>query len=844
LKNKAINLRKQLLLFTACTMVSGALAARAHAQSAPTMVTPTPVGPTAVTPTPVGPTGVTPTPVGPAGATPVSANAAATPMVVNGKLSAYEIQKVRILYQKLLLRAKDVPSAVTDLDAKDIKAQNPTMGSVQTLLKQSPSVQAYSQGPGQSAPTLAIRGVRNDELAETLDGIPINDLASGSGDYLSNDVGSAITLNELGGTTVYPGVAPPDQQGFGTVGGTIAYQTLQPTDKRYEELEGGFGSFDTQHFGFTINTGKIGDGVDAPKAIILYDQSQTAGYVSNTPAQYHDFLFNLQKPYDNGLSKVGLVVIFNQGKGTIQTVPTPTALISDNKYTYNFPRSLGYFNQAGQFLTTILSDETYINPHLIFNGSLFYLHSTDTVNSYASAETTNGSYPYQTNAQAPYAFFGPIMPGTYNPLDFGSYEQGEAYEEENAASNTIGITPKLNIFLPHNTITIGGLLAKESGDSGPSFGSEYIYGSPNGPEINGYNSLTYGGGEQRSVYVGYLDDKIDLLNNHLHIEPGLAVNAAYSSNIEQELNGRFDPVKLQNFSKVGEPYLGISYDLPDHLTAYATYGKSSLDAPVQDYSVGTTSISGVPESTQAPSPEIVNLYEAGLRYDTPRLYLSGDYFYQKVDDAFSFYNNYLTNTQYYANTGAYLARGVELAAKYRVTPTISVEANGSWNNTDYLNNYFAFVTLQEDQFGYAMQGTPISNVPKFLGNIAVDYDKGPFFARLSGQYTGQEYETYDILTPSNPGSALSGATTTNVNALNPSNFLLNFVASYKLPVYTPKLQSLTLTFTALNFLNVHYYNYQYASELPSGGVYSILPEYQSGLIGPPASFELDLRARF
>jgi len=250
MKKGAINLRGRLLAFTACTMVGMTM-----------------------------------------GVATAQAQTAVTPVVVPGDgasadLNAYQIRKVRILYQKLLLKEKDVPSAVTDLNSKDVAAQNPTMGSVQTLLKQSPSVQAYSQGPGQSAPTMAIRGVRNDELAESLDGIPINDLMSGSGDYLSNDVGSPITLNEIDGASVYPGVAPPDNQGFGTVGGTIAYTTKQPTDDRYAELEGGFGSFDTQHAGFTINTGKMGDGVDAPKAIMLYDQSQTAGYVDNTNAQY------------------------------------------------------------------------------------------------------------------------------------------------------------------------------------------------------------------------------------------------------------------------------------------------------------------------------------------------------------------------------------------------------------------------------------------------------------------------------------------------------------------------------------------------------------------------------
>jgi iron complex outermembrane receptor protein len=824
MKNRAINLRGRLLLFTAFTVVGGASGAgMALAQTAPTMVQPAP-----------------------------------TPVVIPGDgvgadLNAYQIRKVRILYQKLLLKEKDVPSAVTDLNQKDVQAQNPTMGSIQTLLKMSPSVQAYSQGPGQSAPTLAIRGVRNDELAETLDGIPLNDLMSGSGDYLSNDVGSPITLNEIEGASVYPGVAPPDIQGFGTVGGTIAYNTKQPTDDPYAELEGGFGSFDTQHAGFTINTGKMYDSVDAPKAIMLYDQSQTAGYVSNTNAQYHDFLFDIQKPYNNGLSKVGLVVIFNQGKGSIQTEPVPTAVIDDNKYTYNFPKSLGYYNQAGQFLTTILSDETYINQYMIFNGSVFYEHSTDTVDSYASPATTDGAFPYAVNVQAPYNFFGQVGPGsnfydpgafTYDPTIFGSAEQGEAYEDTNATSNTVGFTPKLSIFLPDNTVTIGGLLAKESGDSGSSVGSEYFYGSSNMPETNGYNSFDFGGGEQRTVYVAYVDDKIDLLNNKLHIEPGLRVSAAYSSNIQQVTYGSLNPEKYQNFSKVGEPYLGISYDLPGHLTAYATYGKGSLDAPVQDYSAGTTSIAGIPAGTHAPSPEIVHLYEAGLRYDTPRLYLSADYFYQKVDDAFSFYDNYLTNTQYYANTGAYLTRGVEIAGKYRLTPSISIEGNGSYNNTDYLNNYFAFDTLQEDQFGYAMQGTPISNVPTFLANIGADYDSGPISARISGQYTGAQNQSTDILTPSDPGSALSGATTTDLVNMNPANFIVNFLISYKLPVNTHRLKSLTLTLNAQNIADWHYYTYRYNSEIASGGVYSILPQYESGLIGPPRSLELDLVARF
>jgi iron complex outermembrane receptor protein len=825
MKNKAGNLRRNLLMFTACTMVSAiGGAAIANAQSAPTMVTPTAVAPTAVTP----------------------GGTSATTMTTADE-NAYQIKKIHILYQKLLLREKDLPTAVTELNEQDIKAQSPTMGSIQTLLKMAPSVQAYSQGPGQSAPTLAIRGIKNDELAETLDGVPLTSFQGSSGDYLTNNVGAPVTLNEIGAANVYPGIAPPEDQGFGTIGGTVAYTSKQPTDDRYAELEGGIGSFDTQHIGFVVNTGKMGSGVDAPKALMMYDQSQTAGYVSNTNAQYHNFLLNVQKPYDGGLSKAGLLIIFNQGKGFIQTTPTPVAEINANKWTYNFPKSLGFYNQAGKFLTVIASDETYINPHLIFDGSLFYQHSDDTIDSYAAPSTVDGTFPYSVNVQAPVNFYGNIGPGsthyspgffTYDPTaTFGSVNAGESSEYTTGWDNKIGFVPKLNIFLPHNTIAIGGLIAKESGSA-----AQYIYGGTGAQFVqqNGYDSFILGGGAQRTVYVGYISDKISLLDNKLTIEPAARVTAAYTSTITQ-MNSTYQNAKYQNFTKVGEPYIGISYNAPFHLVPYVTAGKGSLFSPTADYAGGLT---GLPGTTHAPTPEIVHAFEIGLKYDTPRLYLSADYYYQHVNDAFSFYENYDLGQFYYANQGGFLLRGVEVAGKYRITPELTVSGNASYNNTDYTQSDFAFVTLQNDQFGYAFKGTPFSNVPTYMANIALDYDKGPFSGRIAGQYTGRENQTTDLLTPNDPTGQFSGATITDLKNTNSPDFIVNLYASYKFPIHSHRLQSLTATFTALNIIDTKYFTYKYNSEIAYQGVYSILPQYESGLIGPPRSLQLDLVAKF
>lgn len=838
MKKRAVYFRGRLKLFTALTIAS-TLGGVAVAQTVP--------------------------------ATPeVTPGSAATP-----NLDSYEVEKVKIIYKKLLLRQKDIPNAVTEIGPKAIQAANPTTGSIQTLLSQAPSVVAYSQQPGQDSTTLAIRGVRNDELAETLDGVPINNLLVGSGDYLdAGAVGSPVTLNEIQGVTIYPGLAPPSSQGFGTTGGTIAYATKQPSDERSAELEGGFGSFDTQHFGFTLNTGDLGSGPDAAKAMVLYDQSETAGYVSNTPAQFHDFMFNAVKPYDDGLSKIGLVIIFNQGKALVQTLPAPTALIQSQGYKFNYPISDGFYNQASQYLTTILSDETYINKYAIFDGSLFFQHDSSTVDNYASADATTVGYPYNGISYAPNIqginnFFGCVGPGssplfTYDPVaSFGSCAAGESDEYTESHYNIIGITPKLTIFPDeYNTVVIGGMISKaNAGTPGTGTGgTQYVYGG-DGAEANaidGYNSFSFGGGQQRTIFSGYVQDTIRLFNDKLQITPGVKVDAAYSSNIQQtvngsqntDINGNYISTKLQNFTKIGGYYLGASYNLPDNFVLFGSLGKGSLFSPLDDYSEGTTP-SGLPGGTNAPTPEIVHLYEGGIRYDTPRLLLSVDYYYQAVSSGFAYYQNFLLDQQYYANNGGYLFRGVEGSGDFRITPALSIFGNFSYNEAEYTKSFFALDTLSEDQFGYAFTGTPLSNVPQWNGLVGLDYEQGPFSAYATGQYTGREFTTYDLVAYPTSGpntNPLDGATVTNTKIQNPANFVVNLLLSYKIPVKLARLQSLTASLNIQNLLDERYYTYTYSSENPVGGVYDpSLPggeAYNSAFVGEPRSLMFDVVAKF
>jgi iron complex outermembrane receptor protein len=300
-----------------------------------------------------------------------------------------------------------------------------------------------------------------------------------------------------------------------------------------------------------------------------------------------------------------------------------------------------------------------------------------------------------------------------------------------------------------------------------------------------------------------------------------------------------------------------------------------LFAPTNNYSGGLAS--GIPGGTDVPTPEIVHLFEGGLRYDTPRLLLNLDYYYQAIADGFSFYEDFAQDTQFYGNTVGYLFRGVEGNGKFLITPNFSVFGNFAFDKAEYTKTGPASVTLTQDQFGEAFSGTPLSNVPDWTGLVGAEYDYGPLSLYATGQYTGREYTTYDInaapygntctlnSNPSTvvtcdptsydkttetliPANVLDGATATNTNILNPANFLVNLLFTYKIPVHAPLLKSLTADLNIQNLFDTHYYSYTFSSENPVNGVYDPnLPggqPYNEAFEGQPRSFTVDLIAKF
>jgi iron complex outermembrane receptor protein len=918
------------------------------------------------------------------------ADQATTSQVATGlaQSSTAQSESVIVRAQKRLLKEKNSPSAVTELGTAQI-ASTGIAGSTGTLLRQAPSVYVYSQGLGDNAPELTVRGLRGLEIAATLDGVPTQDLEAPGGFYLNANLGGIFTLNQISGVSIYPGVAYPDKSTFGTIGGTIAYNSKRPTNDFYFDVTGSVGSFGTYAEGFELNSGAIdsplGTGDNALKVLLNYKNLQTQGYIDGTPNRENEMEFALDKPYNDGLSNIQATVIYNTGDGLIQNEPVPTPYLNKNGLFSNYPTNLDFYQQHNNWLTTILKDDTYVNDNLSVGLTAFYLHNEFQSQSYGNFNLNvpvGTPNPYAVNGAAPFVnnlggfgygayLFGPPTPpplglfgggyggyfygkgNHYNPYALypaGSKGCPAAYvalwggresapcglndEITGGSNDTYGIQPRATIILPDiygiaNTIKVGSLIAKETTPNG----YEYLGAFQNTPFTPEHQYGVPNGGTQRTIYQAYIQDKIDLLDNTLHLTPGGTVEGTYSSFIGDAVFGskespynlpgginnptnpgtnidQYGPYKGEKWDREYLPFFNISYDLDKVLPAaagtsiYGSVGNSALFAPVGDFGPNTA---GTP-----PFASIVHLYEGGVKYNVSNISLSADYFYQKVDrdfGFFSFQSGPQNGQSEYSSVGQREFKGFEAAATWQITPSIQLFGNVSHLLAKYLQSYFALDTVAQDQYGFAVKGSPQTGIPDWLSTFGVDYNKKTTFMdndeihlRLTGQYTGHQYTSYDLNgnaylnapnfyglatldygpntklgytgcgalyngTGNGPSCAaytrynqVTGATTTDRNGGGISPFaIFNLDASYTLPTpQLPVLKRIVFDANVQNIFNQHYFQYFYSQVSPNhcgtftsgpfAGLaknnYSCTPQFTDGIPGQPFGVFFTVTARF
>jgi len=700
---------------------------------------------------------------------------------------ANNAESVEVRVARRLLREKDAPSAVTEISTAQVR-QNSAAGNIVSLLRNAPSVFSYQQGIGMNEPVFSIRGTRGLEVASTFDGVPMQDLLNGgSGSYLQNIVGAYFTQYQISGVSVYPGVAYPDHSTFGTIGGTIEYHSMRPSEKMGLDVFGTVGSFGTWTEGFKADSGAmdgaLGHGVDAPRMMLQYANEQTKGYIDYTPARYNSMEFAFDKPYDDGQSMLQATVLYNTGSGRIITQPVPSPYLQQNGNFSNYSPDTTYQYQSADYMTMMLKDSTYVNDYLSFGLTTFYRYSNNfnsnyenpsayQVNGAGGSATVGGAAPFsQTTAgfgeQAYYGAGNPFyQPGVntydgnalYNNSKYCSqavrnawagqaspcgYNSAETYSHD----DTYGVLPSLSITPPdvwgiRNTIHIGGLIAKETSPTSLPAYQGITPSIPHTAENYGgpFGAVPSAGEYQREIYTAYAQDKIDFLHNTLHITPGVTFQGTYSG---EKTTNAFNPTQQASLSPYCQtnacqygPYTGQKWDrnwLPFVNVSYDLDRISPALKGVSIYGSAGNSALYAPASDfspsiqgNVPSASIVHMYEGGVKYNTGKFSVSADYYYQKVDrdfGMFTYQSGPDVGDSIYTNAGQRLMRGVEGSIKYQLNHNWQLFGNFSYNNTRYLNTYLASVTIQQDQYGYATRGAQNTGIPKWLAQFGADYNR-------------------------------------------------------------------------------------------------------------------------
>jgi iron complex outermembrane receptor protein len=860
-------------------------------------------------------------------------NSSAQVNLVAGQAAvAAQSETVVVKAQRRLLKEKNSPSAVTELGQQQIATAGVT-GSTTSLLRQAPSVNVYQQGIGDNAPEVTIRGLRGLEIATTLDGIPTQDLEAPGAFYLANNLGSPFTLGQISGVSIYPGVAYPNKNTFGTIGGTIAYDSKRPSNDFGVDVFGEVGSFQTFEEGFTLNSGAfdspLGTGDNAAKAMLQYANLQTAGYIDYTKSRENEMEAAFDKPYNDGLSKFQATVLYNTGTGLIENEPVPVPYLNKNGLYSNYAPNQEFAKESNDYLTIILKNDTYVNDYLTLGLTAFYLQNDNALTDYgninlftpagvAGPATVSGAspfinnpagfglgglygpgapfyssaYPYNPNTVAPpgSAACPASLIAAYNKANNGSAAPcGINSELSVGHSDTYGIQPRAVILLPEvygiaNNIQIGGLFAKETSP----LNQNYLGATPNVAQtpqnLSGYLPQGFDGGTQRTIFQAYAQDRIDLFDGTLHLTPGGTLEGTFSSyhgsEVFNPVTGGFGEYKANKWDREALPFFNVSYDFDKVLPAakglsvYGSIGNSALFAPVSDFGPNTA---GPP-----PYASIVHLYEGGVKYNVSNLVLTADYFYQKVDRDFGYFqseNPSSLGESVYSNTGQREFKGFEAAATYQVTPNFQLFGNVSHVLAKYLSTGFAFVTVADDQYGIAEKGEPISGIPDWLSTFGADYtrkstflDNDAFDIRLTGQYTGHQATTYDInglaYVPSfaalstNAYTAYtqkSGATTYDPHGGISPFAVFNLDANYTLPTpYLPVVKYVKFDLNVQNLFDQRYFQYFYKQVSPSNcgvfssgpfkgkaiGPYGCAPEFADGIPGEPFGSFFTVTAHF
>ncbi|WP_052408800.1 TonB-dependent receptor [Paraburkholderia acidipaludis] len=560
-----------------------------------------------------------------------------------------------------------------------IENSTPPTANYSDIIQIAPSVSGITpNGPGlMETQSLTIRGFQDGQYNVTFDGIPFGD----TNDFTHHST-SFFNSQNIGSIAVDRGPGDASQIGFATFGGTVAIDSIEPSQTPAFTVLGSYGSWNTWLAGGQINTGDLQQWGDA-RAVVGYDHSDSDGYLTDVGQRRDNFYFKLDKPIGNDT----LLTFYADYNRIYQNTSLGATAAQIAQYGPNFGLNGNPASQA------------------------FYGYNFDRINTdfeYIGLQTVLGSWKLDNKVYT----YGYYHDG-FNGLDpNGETPNGTTFGTDNVpgtqmANNYRAWGDVLNAQrdLGPGKLTLGGWLAYQTNyrdnmnvDDTLNFALEQLNFTMHD------TMLTF------QPYIQYAWK----LPYGLTLTPGVKY-VSFERSIDSPQNqSTGDPVDFSHtWSKV-LPSVTLHEDFNKNWSAYVQYAQGFLAPNLNVFYVPNPSLSG------QPAPEQTDNYQIGTTYKTDRLTVAADVYYINFRNAVT--STTVGGETYFSNAGGAVYKGVETEATYYVGYGVSLYGNLTFNSAKQKST-----------------GAWMPNAPQQTAAFGAIYDRGPLHASLISKFIGHQY---------------------------------------------------------------------------------------------------------
>ncbi|WP_298616678.1 TonB-dependent receptor [uncultured Odoribacter sp.] len=689
-----------------------------------------------------------------------------------------QLEEVQVLATRATTRT---PIAFVNLNKENIKKQNVGLD-LPFLLTMTPSVLTTTDaGSGIGYTGVRIRGTDATRINVTANGIPMNDAESHSIFWVNTpDLASSlqdIQIQRGAGTST---------NGAGAFGGSINMQTENAAPVPYAELNGSYGSFNTQRETVKTGTGLLHNrwAFDLRLSHIASD-----GYRDRASAKLKSYF--AQAGYYGERTIVKLITFSGREETYHAWDGIPRQTLDTNR-TYNPNGKIE--NEKGEVIGFYKDQlDVYRQTHyqLLFN----HIFNPEW-NLNIAFHYTNGKGYYQEyknkRSLVEYGLKPYEIPGLPEPV-----KRSDLIRKKNVASDFGGMVFSLNYHSDKLQMTWGGGVHKyvNNHDGNVIWVKNYIgdvdpdhrFYDNTGRKLdaNVYGRINYE--LVRSLYF-YADLQYRYIRYTIR-----GINDKWDWNA-----GHMQPLDLNETFRFFNPKTGLFYQINEKNSMYISFAVAQKEPTRNNYTDGFF--------TELPKAECLSDYEFGYNFRSSRFSVGINLYYMDYRDQLVLTGQLneigeavSANVKESYRTGAEFSAGVRFADWLHWDVNATYSRNRIKHYTEYMNdvdlNWNDLYTEEGkiSQTTRYLGSSPISFSPDFMLNSLFSFQHKGWNASFQSQYVSKQYLNN------------SGDKTCTLDAYFVNN--LNLSYTFKLPL----TQAVTLGISVYNLFDEEYESNGYAS---------------------------------